>query len=86
MSWPSKAWRAEQPEQSEGEDTAEAVDFGSTSTMNAAELEAGMTAVNLTETDPADEDVDVEGLSSRRNPSSRGRRSSRSSNPITPPL
>lgn len=48
-------------EQSEGEDTAEAVDFGSTSTMSAAELEAGMTAVNLTEADPADEDADVEG-------------------------
>lgn len=51
----------EQSEQLEGEDTAEAVDFGSTSTMDAAALEAGMTAVNLTEADPADEDVDVEG-------------------------
>lgn len=49
-------------EQSEGEDTAEAVDFGSTSTMDAAELEAGMTAVNLAEAAPADEDVDVEGV------------------------
>ena len=62
----------EQPEQSEGEDTAEAVDFGSTSTMSAAELEAGMTAVNLTEADPADEDVDVEGVVVEEEPVEQG--------------
>lgn len=52
----------EQIEQPEGEDAAEVADFGSTSTMDAAELEAGMTAVNLAEAAPADEDVDVEGV------------------------
>ena len=62
----------EQPEQSEGEDTAEAVDFGSTSTMSAAELEAGMTAVNLTEADPADEDADVEGAVVEEEPVEQG--------------
>lgn len=62
----------EQPEQSEGEDTAEAVDFGSTSTMGAAELEAGMTAVNLTEADPADEDADVEGVVVEEEPVEQG--------------
>ena len=62
----------EQPEQSEGEDTAEAVDFGSTSTMSAAELEAGMTAVNLTEADPADEDADVEGVVVEEEPVEQG--------------
>lgn len=62
----------EQPEQSEGEDAAEAVDFGSTSTMDAAELEAGMTAVNLTEADPADEDADVEGVVVEEEPVEQG--------------
>ena len=52
----------EQPEQPEGEDAAEVADFGSTSTVDAAELEAGMTAVNLAEAAPADEDVYVEGV------------------------
>lgn len=49
-------------EQPEGEDAAEVADFGSTSTVDAAELEAGMTAGNLAEAAPADEDVDVEGV------------------------
>lgn len=62
----------EQPEQPEGEDTAEAVDFGSTSTMDAAELEAGMTAVNLAEDAPADEDVDVEGIVVEEEPVEQG--------------
>lgn len=62
----------EQTEQSEGEDTAEAVDFGSTSTMSAAELEAGMTAVNLTEADHADEDADVEGVVVEEEPVEQG--------------
>lgn len=62
----------EQPEQAEGEDTAEAVDFGSTSTMDAAALEAGMTAVNLAEADPADEDVDVEGAVVEEEPVEQG--------------
>lgn len=62
----------EQPEQPEGEDAAEAVDFGSTSTMDAAELEAGMTAVNLAEADPADEDVDVEGVVVEEEPVEQG--------------
>ncbi len=52
----------EQPEQPEGEDAAEVADFGSTSTVDAAELEAGMTAVDLAEAAPADEDVYVEGV------------------------
>lgn len=52
----------EQPEQPEGEDAAEVADFGSTSTVDAAELEAGMTAVNLAEAAPADEDVYAEGV------------------------
>lgn len=59
-------------EQPEGEDAAEAVDFGSTSTMDAAELEAGMTAVNLAEADPADEDVDVEGIVVEEEPVEQG--------------
>ena len=63
---------SEQPEQSEGEDTAEEVDFGSTSTMNAAELEAGMTAVNLAEADPVDEGVDVEGVVVEEEPVEQG--------------
>lgn len=62
----------EQPEQSGGEDTAEAVDFGSTSTMDAAALEAGMTAVNLAEAGPADEDVDVEGAVVEEEPVEQG--------------
>ncbi len=62
----------EQPEQPEDEDTAEAVDFGSTSTMDAAALEAGMTAVNLAEADPADEDVDVEGAVVEEEPVEQG--------------
>lgn len=62
----------EQPEQPEDEDTAEAVDFGSTSTMDAAELEAGMTAVNLAEAAPADEDVDVEGIVVEEEPVEQG--------------
>ena len=62
----------EQTEQPEGEDAAEAVDFGSTSTMDAAELEAGMTAVNLAEADPADEDVDVEGIVVEEEPVEQG--------------
>lgn len=62
----------EQIEQPEGEDAAEAVDFGSTSTMDAAELEAGMTAVNLAEADPADEDVDVEGIVVEEEPVEQG--------------
>ena len=59
-------------EQPEGEDTAEAVDFGSTSTMDAAALEAGMTAVNLAEADHADEDVDVEGVVVEEEPVEQG--------------
>ena len=59
-------------EQPEDEDAVEAVDFGSTSTMNAAELEAGMTAVNLAEADPADEDVDVEGVVVEEEPVEQG--------------
>ena len=59
-------------EQPEDEDTAEAVDFGSTSTMDAAELEAGMTAVNLAEAAPADEDVDVEGVVVEEEPVEQG--------------
>lgn len=59
-------------EQPEDEDAVEAVDFGSTSTMNAAELEAGMTAVNLTEADPADEDADVEGVVVEEEPVEQG--------------
>lgn len=62
----------EQTEQPEGEDAAEAVDFGSTSTMDAAELEAGMTAVNLAEADPADEDVYVEGIVVEEEPVEQG--------------
>lgn len=61
----------EQSEQPEGED-AEAVDFGSTSTMDAAELEAGMTAVNLAEADPADEDVDAAGIVVEEEPVEQG--------------
>lgn len=62
----------EQSERPEGEDAPEAVDFGSTSTMDAAELEAGMTAVNLAEADPADEDVDVEGVVVEEEPVEQG--------------
>lgn len=62
----------EQPEQPEGEDAAEAVDFGSTSTMDAAELEAGMTAVSLAEADPADEDVDAAGIVVEEEPVEQG--------------
>lgn len=62
----------EQPEQPEGEDAAEAVDFGSTSTMDAAALEAGMTAVNLAEAGPADEGVDVEGAVVEEEPVEQG--------------
>ena len=61
-------------DRSEGEDTAEEVDFGSTSTMNAAELEAGMTAVNLAEADPVDEGVDVEGVVVEEEPVEQGTR------------
>lgn len=59
-------------EQPEGEDAAEAVDFGSTSTMDAAELEAGMTAVNLAEADPADEDADAAGIVVEEEPVEQG--------------
>ena len=62
----------EQTEQPEGEEPADAVDFGSTSTMDAAELEAGMTAVNLAEAAPAAEDVDVEGIVVEEEPVEQG--------------
>ncbi len=41
--------------------------------MSAAELEAGMTAANLTEADPADEDADVEGAVVEEEPVELGR-------------
>lgn len=59
-------------DQPEADDVVEVIDFGSTSAMDAAEIEAGMTAVNLVETDLADEDSDVEEIVAEDEPVEQG--------------